>query len=511
MTDWTSGYVADIGYTFGYYDLLNPLRATLALLKAGVAPPQVATACELGFGQGISVNIHGAASGVRWFGTDFNPAQAAYAQELADGIEGGPRLFDQSFAEFCGRADLPDFDFIGVHGIWSWISDENRAIIVDFVRRRLKTGGVLYISYNTLPGYAAMVPMRNLMTQHAATLTPPGAGVLAKVDGAIAFANRLMATNPLFARSNPQIADRLKRMGALDRHYLAHEYFNRDWLPMAFADMAQLLSSAKLDFACSASFNELVAAINLTPEQQALLNELPDPTFRESVYDFMVCQQFRRDYWIKGRRRLQTAECAERLRALRVVLCEPAETIRYTISGALGDGALTEAIYAPIVELMGDHVARSIGDIEASLRGHGIVLAQLHEACLLLAHKGVLACAQDQSVANERRPHAERLNRRLLRQARGGAEVSTLASPVTGAGVPVGRFQQLFVGAIAQGKQEPPQWAYHAWQALKASQQSISKEGVTLVGDEENLAELTRQATEFRDRRLPLLRAMGIV
>jgi hypothetical protein len=31
-----------------------------------------------------------------------------------------------------------------------------------------------------------------------------------------------------------------------------------------------------------------------------LLNELPDPTFRQSVRDFMVNQQFRRDYWIKG-------------------------------------------------------------------------------------------------------------------------------------------------------------------------------------------------------------------
>jgi len=35
MTDWTAGYVADIGYTYGYYQELNPLRARLALLNAG--------------------------------------------------------------------------------------------------------------------------------------------------------------------------------------------------------------------------------------------------------------------------------------------------------------------------------------------------------------------------------------------------------------------------------------------------------------------------------------------
>jgi hypothetical protein len=27
MAEWTGGYVADIGYTYGYYGELNPLRA----------------------------------------------------------------------------------------------------------------------------------------------------------------------------------------------------------------------------------------------------------------------------------------------------------------------------------------------------------------------------------------------------------------------------------------------------------------------------------------------------
>lgn len=35
MSDWTGGYVADIGYTHGYYAELSPARARFALLKAG--------------------------------------------------------------------------------------------------------------------------------------------------------------------------------------------------------------------------------------------------------------------------------------------------------------------------------------------------------------------------------------------------------------------------------------------------------------------------------------------
>lgn len=92
-------------------------------LNAGVKPPRVGTACELGFGQGMSANLHAAVSVVEWCGTDFNPAQAGFAQELAAVAGSGARLFDQAFDEFCSRSDLPEFDYIGLHGIWSWISD----------------------------------------------------------------------------------------------------------------------------------------------------------------------------------------------------------------------------------------------------------------------------------------------------------------------------------------------------------------------------------------------------
>ena len=188
MTDWTAGYVADIGYTYGYYTELNPQRIKLAFINQGLVFPEVGSACELGFGQGLSTNVHASATVTRWGGTDFNPAQASYAQELAAASGNGAKLYDESFAEYCNRTDLPDFDYIGLHGIWSWISDENRSVIVDFIRRKLKVGGVLYISYNTLPGWAAFAPMRHLMTEHAEVLGSEGRGIVSRIDGALDFA-----------------------------------------------------------------------------------------------------------------------------------------------------------------------------------------------------------------------------------------------------------------------------------------------------------------------------------
>lgn len=39
---------------------------------------------------------------------------------------------------------LPEFDYLCLHGIWSWNSETNGVIIVDFIRRKLKVGGLLY-------------------------------------------------------------------------------------------------------------------------------------------------------------------------------------------------------------------------------------------------------------------------------------------------------------------------------------------------------------------------------
>ena len=173
MSDWASGYTTEVNYVRSYHPHINPLRMRLALLNAGLAFPTIGTACELGFGWGLGPTFHASTSETQWHGTDVNPTQAKFAQDLAALTETNSVLRDDSFDEFAKRSDLPDFDYIVLHGIWSWISDQNRAVIVDFVRRKLKTGGVVYISYNTLPGRALFQPVQHLLAEHVSA--PPGA------------------------------------------------------------------------------------------------------------------------------------------------------------------------------------------------------------------------------------------------------------------------------------------------------------------------------------------------
>jgi hypothetical protein len=508
MSEWNEGYVSDIDYTYGYYPELNPLRARLAFLSAGYAPPQLGVHCELGFGQGMSINIHASASSTKWVGTDFNPSQAAFAQSIANSTGNAASLTDEAFEAFCTRTDLPEFDSIGLHGIWSWISDSNRAVIVEFIRTKLKVGGVVYISYNTLPGWAAFAPMRHLLTQHAELMGRPGEGIVNRIGGALDFADQLMAVNPAYAKANPQVAERLNRIKGQNKHYLAHEYFNRDWHPMHFSSMAEWLKPAKLSYACSAHFMDHVDAVNLSAEQQALLKSIPDVYLRESVRDFVVNQQFRKDYWVKGGIKLQGAELTEAIYKEEIILVAPKSSIGLKVKAAIGEVTLSEKVYQPLLEILGDYQSHTLGELIKLVQPKGVVPGQVFQAVMVLCGVGYCMPSQgkDKALANQQMAH--KLNALILGKARVKGDVGYLASPVTGGGISVGRFQQLFMLAHQDNCKDAGAMAKYVWQILNGQGQKMLKAGEPLNSEAENLAELQSLAKDFIEQQLPVIQAL---
>jgi len=516
MSDWSAGYVSEIGYTFGYYKQLGVNNVQLSLLHRGYAMPRIETALELGFGQGVSTNIHAAAGSVQWWGTDFNPSQAAFARTLAQASGAHVTLMDYSFEELLAAEDLPQFDYIALHGIWSWISHENRSVIVDVLKSKLNVGGVLYISYNTLPGWSGFAPMRHLMTEHAEILGAEGKGVITRIGEAVTFAKDLLAVNPKYAAAAHGLSDKIDRIQTQPPHYLAHEYFNRDWHPMYFAEMADWLREAKLDYVASANCLNHLDFINLTADQQAFLNDIPDRYFRESVRGMIVNEQFRAEYWVKGPIALTGLEQAEQLRATQILLTVPQADVTNTITGALGEATLSEELYDPIVDLLSDHQRRTIEDVERALsdQSSGDVvfdLPKIVQAIIVLVGAGYVSLVQDSATEEVARPRTDALNRFLFNKARSSSDVNWLASPVTGEGIAANRFEQMFTASYIHGSNSASEWAEEVWSILEAQGHRVILEGQQLESAEENIEEITRLAEEFESKRLPIFRALGIV
>ena len=232
--------------------------------------------------------------------------------------------------------------------------------------------------------------------------------------------------------------------------------------------------------------------------------------FRQTVRDFMVNQQFRKDYWVKGARKLNPLEQAEGLRAQRVALLTHRPDVSLKVTGALGEATMSESIYNPILDALADHKPKTLGQLEQAIKDKGVNFAQLTQAILILTGAGSVVAVQDEALIPKTKKHSDKLNAHLMHKARGSNEIGYLASPVTGGGIPVGRFDQLFAYALAQGGKQPAQWAQVVWTILQAQGQKLLKEGKTLETAEENMAELTRQAEEFAQKRLPILKALQI-
>jgi len=224
----------------------------------------------------------------------------------------------------------------------------------------------------------------------------------------------------------------------------------------------------------------------------------------------MVNQQFRRDYWVKGVRTMPRRATVDAINQQHVILLNHRPDVSLKVTGAAGEATMNESIYGPILDSLADHKVKTLGELHQELLAEGIDFGQIVEAIMVLATDGRLAPAQDEDAVSQARQHTDKLNSYLIDKVRNGSEISSLVSPVTGGGFPVGRFHQFFLFALSAGKQQPAEWAQVAWDVLASHGQKLVVGEKTLETREENLAELNRQAEDFGRKELPVLKALQI-
>lgn len=513
MSAWSSGYVADIGYTHGFYRELTPnLLALVALVRnqQGPVPNEGLDYCELGCGQGFSMNLLAAGNPQdRFYATDFNPEQIAGARRLA--VEAGltnVTFYDTSFATFADEPNLPEqFDIIALHGIYSWINAKLRTAIVDFIDRKLKVGGLVYISYNCLPGWSAAAPMRHLMYLHGKAQGGPTSG---RLQPALDFVERMQKSGAAYFRSLPGLDDRIEKLKSQSRNYLAHEYFNDAWDLFYHSDVVRDLDNAKLTFLGSAALLEHVDAVNLTADQQQIMAGVADPVLRETVRDYMRNQQFRRDVFVKGPLPLSPRLAQEVWLDQRFALSTRRDDIELKVKGALGEATLQAEVYGPLLDSF-ENGPRTVRELVADPVIANLGWTRLQQAFVVLAGAGHLQPCLPANDDATRGRSTKAFNHAVIQRARDSGDLQFLASPVTGGGLAVSRFQQLFLLALSEGKKQPDEWADFAWQVLNAQGQRIVKEGKALDTPEENLAELRTQAATFAEKQLPVLKSLQVV
>ena len=509
---WDEGYVSELDYVFAYFDEMSLPRLKLALLSRGVGHRvgTSPTCLELGFGQGLTLAINAATSSGTWYGTDFNPRQAINAMRFVEASGKTAHIFDQSFEQLAARTDLPEFDVISLHGIWSWVSDAGREAILRIIDERLKPGGIVYVSYNAMPGWAQLAPLRHLLREHSQRAG--GGGLPGRIDGAIDFMARAGDLGVGYFSSHPAVRNWMEAMRGQDRHYLAHEYMNACWRAESIADVSAQLARVKLGFGASAKLSFNIAEKYAPPEIAALLDTVEDPMLRELTQDYLVDRKFRADIFVKGPRRLSANEVWDEMSALsfaRTGLVETAEPVLATPFGTLN---LRPEMLAPVIACIdaADGQMADFGEICGAVGESGLSNAQLIDALLVLVANNYLAVTTQSDTIAEDYFASLRFNREMCREARYSAHARHLAAPGIGRGIMANRLQLLVLHAMANGYADEDIPAY-VQETLNGLGEDILLQGQLVTDESVRLQWLGDMVREVRAVLLPRLERIGAV
>lgn len=350
---------AELEYTFGFFPFLKPQSLMLACLLQGIRPPvdlgkdptPGLTFCELGCGQGVTLNVFAAGDEAgRYIGIDYNPAQIANARTLAEnaGLK-NVEFIEESFANLNQR-DLPDFDFVVLHGIYSWISEKLRQDIVEFLARKLKPGGLCYVSYNCAIGRSSDLAFRQLLQMSLRREAKPSPGGVAR---AVALANELASKGARYFSANTATTDRLKDVQKRNPTYVFHEYFNPIWTPFFFHEVAGDMAKAELNFVGETSIAWNNPDLAIPSNLREVFERYPSAAEQELLKGVWANQPFRRDIYMKGiPQRLSLDEQVAMLKGFHYGLARTREDCALKVTVPAGIANLPERPFTALLDAL---------------------------------------------------------------------------------------------------------------------------------------------------------------
>jgi hypothetical protein len=182
--------------------------------------------------------------------------------------------------------------------VLSWVSPEKRKALLDFAKAKLKPGGLLHVSYNAMPGWASVEPIRQQLLFGGESRKADSS--IERARAGLAFARAMQGAGADYFAENPAASDMLETMAKAGLPYLVHEYLHEHWTPMYFARVAWEMAASDLEFAGVLPVHLNFRDTAVSETQERLLASVADRATFESLKDFANNEFFRRDVYVKG-------------------------------------------------------------------------------------------------------------------------------------------------------------------------------------------------------------------
>jgi SAM-dependent methyltransferase len=504
-------YVTDVPYLRTFSNDLSPASLRCAVALNGFATPAAHDFdyLELGSGNGDTlITLAAAYPHARFVGIDINREHVAFARELAGRVDLQNVRFIEGDFEQLAREDFPDFDFVSMWGLLSWISPQKRKAAIEFAGAKLRKGGLLFASYNAMPGWSAVEPLRRLMLD-AATDLPSS---LERANRGLGVAKLLDDAGAHYFTNNPAARAMLATALSSGLAYAVHEYFLPHWHPMYFEDVAREMAASGIHFVGQlplfCNYRDLVIPASLRP----LFNGVTDRVGFERLKDYALNEFFRRDIFMKG-------ECTRADETTRVYLDSTyfgtlvsADQVKRSVKLPNYTLQFVGPIFDELIPSLATR-ACTVSELVSTARLAPYGAQQLRNAVLHLALAEQVSPMQlsvPQVALPTPGPFRASLahNRMTLAQPLTPQSLVVLACPATGGGFVVSAVEVVCIRALAVEPSQRGEWLrmFVAKQPVK-----LQVQGEGIEDFEAQVSVLAGEIELFCNRRLPKLIQLGIL
>ncbi len=124
------------------------------------------------------------------------------------------------------------------------------AAVRRIIQEKLASGGLVYVSYNCMPGWASELPVRRLLVELASSVRGDSAE---KKRRAVELLTQMNARGVRYFEANPEAARAIESYARVPPNYLAHEFFNETWQPFYSTDVIDEIAQAGANYLGSAT------------------------------------------------------------------------------------------------------------------------------------------------------------------------------------------------------------------------------------------------------------------
>ncbi|HEY1078144.1 MAG TPA: class I SAM-dependent methyltransferase [Fontimonas sp.] len=514
--NWSHGYNVSSGYTYGFYRELAPDWLNYGALLHGYRVPDASGAfryLELGCGQGFGLCVLAASyPEAEFLGVDFNPEHVAHARELAHAAKLSNIRFEEAdFSVLATQwpADFGSFEYVVLHGIYSWVPLPVRQALIRNLDSAMQPGALAYVSYNTLPGWTSAIPLQHLLRRLQMQASKPGAQVIAQ--GADLM-NQLVAANAGVANAYPYLKSRLDSLKSQNPAYLVQEYLHENWHPLWFSQVAEELAGAKLSYVGSATLPENYLPNLLSPQLAAIVRGGEGQTMQQELIDLAINQSFRRDLYCRGPRAMRSSMA--RLSEFRIIANRAPEgkdalTIQTTYGSLLISRDVVDGVFKALSK-----GPKTIGELAALKVFSGKPLSEAIQVATLLLSAGHVSLGGSQKPQMAMDVFNQTVARRTVEEF---APYGCLAARNTPTAVAAGEIDMIFYRIIGDEKrsaksgEDPYKLGAAMLDELQTTGRTLLRDGKPMEIPEERFDHSVQIANEFVSRTLPAWRQLGVV